>query len=78
MSQLFDDPHYKARESFVTLEDKDFGKIRMTNVFAKFSRTPGKVQTPGPDKGEHNQEVYKAMLDLSEQQVEELKTKKII
>ncbi len=78
MSQLFDDPHYKARESFVTLEDKDFGKIRLPNVFAKFSRTPGKVQTAGPDKGQHNQEVYSRMLGLSEQRIEELKAKKII
>jgi crotonobetainyl-CoA:carnitine CoA-transferase CaiB-like acyl-CoA transferase len=78
MSQLFDDPHYKARESFVTLKDKDFGTLRLTNVFAKFSRTPGKVLTPGPGKGEHNREVYGKMLNLSDQQVEELKAKKII
>jgi crotonobetainyl-CoA:carnitine CoA-transferase CaiB-like acyl-CoA transferase len=78
MSQLFEDPHFKARESFITLDDRDFGKIRVTNVLAKFGRTPGKVTTPGPDKGQHNHEVYATMLSLSDQQLEDLKNKKVI
>ncbi|MDR3563656.1 MAG: CoA transferase [Negativicutes bacterium] len=77
MSQLFDDPHYKYRESFVALPDEDFGEIRVPNVAAKFSRTPGKVLTPGPGKGQHNQEVY-TNLGLSEQQIDDLKSNKII
>ncbi|HUL00670.1 MAG TPA: CoA transferase, partial [Nitrospirota bacterium] len=64
MSQLFEDPHFKARESFVSMDDKDFGKVRVTNVWAKFSRTPGKVRTLGPDRGQHNQEIYSKMLSL--------------
>ncbi|SFL36264.1 CaiB/BaiF CoA transferase family protein [Pelosinus propionicus] len=78
MSQLFDDPHYKHRESFVTLQDEDFGEIRVPNVLAKFSRTPGEVRSVGPVKGQHNQEIYTEMLGLSEQQIEELKACKII
>ena len=77
MSQLFDDPHYKYRESFVALPDEDFGEIRVPNVAAKFSRTPGKVLTPGPGKGQHNQEVY-TNLGLSEQQIDNSKSNKII
>lgn len=78
VGQIFQDPHFKYRESFVTLQDEDFGDIRVSNVFAKFSRTPGKVISPGPRKGQHNQEIYLDVLALSEQEIKDLKNKKII
>ncbi len=78
VSQVFDDPHYLYRESFVTLPDDDFGQIRVPNVVAKFSRTPGKVLSPGPAKGQHNQEIYGEKLGLPEAELAQLKDKKII
>ena len=78
VSQVFDDPHYLYRESFVTLPDNDFEQIRIPNVVAKFSRTPGQVRSPGPAKGQHNQEIYGKTLGLSELELAELKDKKII
>lgn len=34
--QLLEDPHYKQRESFITVQDEDFGDMRIPNVVAKF------------------------------------------
>jgi formyl-CoA transferase len=78
IDQLFEDVHYKYRESFIKLLDKDFGEVTVPNVVAKFSRTPGRVQKPGPDHGEHNHEIYGTVLNLSTEEIENLKTKSVI
>lgn len=78
VSQILEDPHFKYRESFVKLEDEDLGEIQVPNVVAKFSKTPGEVRTSGPKKGEHNEEVYKELLNLSDSELEELRQNNII
>lgn len=78
MAQLFADPHYRHRESFVTLPDEDFKEVTVPNMFAKLSRTPGKVRTTGPGKGQHNKEVFLELLALTDQQLDELQSNNII
>jgi len=78
IAQLFEDPHYQYRETFVTLEDEELGEIQVPNVVAKFSRTPGKVRTTGAIKGKHNEEIYKELLGISDERLVELKKMDII
>ena len=78
IAQLFEDPHYQYRETFVTLEDEELGEIQVPNVVAKFSRTPGKVRTSGAKKGKHNEEIYKELLGISDERLVELKKMDII
>ncbi len=78
MSQLFEDPHYQHRESFVSVEDEELGTVRMPNVVAKFSRTPGAVQHAGAPKGKHNQTIFCDMLGLSAERLAALQEKGII
>jgi len=78
MRQLFNDPHYQFRESFVSVEDGELGSVRMPNVAAKFSRTPGKVLHAGPPKGAHNEEIFGGMLGLSAARIADLKEKGVI
>lgn len=78
IAQLFEDEHYKYRESFIRLKDKDFGELRVPNVVAKFSKTPGEVKTLGPDKGEHTEEILKERVQLTDEQIKELKKLKVI
>lgn len=61
---LLDDPHVKARESIRTLEHPDLGPLRMQNVMARLSRTPGAVREPAPHLGEHNEELYGSLLGV--------------
>ncbi|HWJ02469.1 MAG TPA: CoA transferase [Verrucomicrobiae bacterium] len=75
---MLDDPHFQYRESLVSVPDKDFGQVTMPNVVAKFSRTPGAIRHSGPNKGEHNLEIYTGQLGLTPEEVQELKTKGII
>src|SRR5699024_4593013 len=78
VSQIYEDPHYKERGSFVNIEDQELGNMRIPNVFAKFSRTPGEVKSTGPDKGEHNKEVFQDLFGLSEEELTKLKDDTII
>ncbi|MHB8947041.1 MAG: CaiB/BaiF CoA transferase family protein [Bacillota bacterium] len=77
IAQLFKDPHFAHRQSIVEMPDKDLGKVAMPNVVAKFSRTPGQIRWLGPDKGEHNREIY-AGLGLSEDDLKRLKDNEVI
>jgi formyl-CoA transferase len=49
----------------------------MQNVVPKLSDTPGSIRTPAPELGQHNEEVYKNLLGLSDEQLAEMKEKGI-
>jgi crotonobetainyl-CoA:carnitine CoA-transferase CaiB-like acyl-CoA transferase len=66
---MFDDPHFAARDAIVRLAHPDFGELPMHNAFPKLSETPGTVRHPGPGLGEHNQEVYGGLLDLKQDEI---------
>ncbi len=78
IAQLFEDPHYQYRQSFIPIEDKDFGVMRVPNVFAKFSKTPGTIRHLAPEKGQHTEEILKEKIQLTDEQIQELKNLGII
>ncbi|MCY1136809.1 CoA transferase [Actinoplanes sp. Pm04-4] len=75
---MFDDPHFAAREAIVQVPHPDFGALPMQNATPKLSATPGSVRTAGPALGEHNDEVYGGLLGLDETERARLRTAKII
>jgi formyl-CoA transferase len=56
-AQILEDPQYKARESFTTVDDPDLGPLKMQNVFPRMSRTPGRIKFAGPRPGQHQADV---------------------
>ncbi len=52
------DPHFVHRETIVSVSDSELGQVKMQNVAARLSRTPGSVRWTGAGLGAHNQEVY--------------------
>lgn len=66
------DPHFAAREAIVKLQHPDLGDFAMQNVFPRLSETPGKVRHVGPTLGQHNQEIYQALLGLKDDEVSSL------
>lgn len=58
ISEVFTDPHLRAREAIVSVLDRELGEVRMQAVVPRFSATPGSVYKAGPALGEHNSEVY--------------------
>jgi len=47
IAQIFEDPHYRARDSVITVPDDDLGDLRMQAVVPRLSRTPGSVRWTG-------------------------------
>lgn len=66
------DPHFAAREAIVKLNHPQFGEFAMQNVFPRLSESPGRVRHVGPTLGEHNQEIYQALLGLNDDDLSSL------
>ena len=76
--EMLDDPHFKEREAIVHVEHPEFGELAMQNVAPKLSETPGRVRWPGPELGQHNDEVYGDLLGLSAERIAELRRLEVI
>ena len=61
IADIFEDRQYRARETITSVEHPVLGPVRMPNVVARLSETPGRVATAGPGLGEHNGEVLGAL-----------------
>ena len=44
VEQIFNDPQYQARDAIVSVDDEDFGSVRIQNVVPKFNENPGKIR----------------------------------
>ena len=78
IDQVFADPQVQARDAITTVQDKDFGSVRMQNVVPRFVNDPGKVRNTGGDIGQDNAEIYGRWLSLSEADQEQLKKSGVI
>ena len=72
------DPHVAARGDLETVEDPELGPVRMQGVYPRFSRTPGAIRRGAPRLGEHDDEVYRGVLGLSADEVDELRREGVI
>lgn len=79
IADIFQDPHYRARENLIQVEHPVLGKVTMPGIVPKFSETPGAVRFPGPVAiGEHNREIYQSELGLSAEELESLRAEGVI
>jgi crotonobetainyl-CoA:carnitine CoA-transferase CaiB-like acyl-CoA transferase len=63
---IAEDPHYAARENIVDIPDPEEGTVRMPAPLPKLKRTPGHIAHAGPPLGQHNAEIYREILALSD------------
>jgi crotonobetainyl-CoA:carnitine CoA-transferase CaiB-like acyl-CoA transferase len=78
IADIMEDPHFKARRTFVELPDPQLGTVTMSAPTPRLSETPGKVRWAGPALGAHNREVYAGQLGLSDQEIERLRADGVI
>ncbi|HVY82006.1 MAG TPA: CaiB/BaiF CoA-transferase family protein [Steroidobacteraceae bacterium] len=76
--EMLADAHFTARQAIVSVPHPDFGELKMQNVAPKLSATPGSIRSPSPRLGEHNDEVYRQILGLSAERLEELRARKVV
>jgi formyl-CoA transferase len=72
------DPQFAARESIVTVKHPTFGALKMQNVAPKLSETPGSIRSASPELGQHNEEIYTGLAELTPERVAELKARGVI
>jgi formyl-CoA transferase len=75
---MLTDPQFAARQAIVTVKHPRFGDLKMQNVAPKLSETPGTIRSPSPELGEHNDEVYRGLLDLTAARIEALRAQRVI
>ena len=78
IADIMEDPHFKARRTFVELPDPQLGTVTMSAPTPRLSDTPGTIRWAGPALGAHNREVYAGELGLSDQEIERLRADGII
>ena len=77
MTELLDDPHLNEREMVAEIEHPVRGKIRMVGSPIKMSESKAEVKT-APLLGQHTEEVLSSMLNMSKEDIDKLKTDKVI
>lgn len=78
MKDIFEDPQYAARNDIVEVPCEEFGSIKMPGVFPVLSETPGDIKWAGPKLGAYNDEVYRGILNKTEEELAELRAKNVI
>jgi crotonobetainyl-CoA:carnitine CoA-transferase CaiB-like acyl-CoA transferase len=72
--EMFEDPHFQARNAIVEVETERFGALRMQNAVPKLSATPSGIRSPAPSiVGQHNAEILGGLLGLSDAELAQLK-----
>ncbi len=79
IADIFQDPHYRAREDLIEVDHPVLGKVTMPGLVPKFSATPGAVRFPGPSTiGEHNREILVQELGFTPEEMEALAAEEVI
>jgi crotonobetainyl-CoA:carnitine CoA-transferase CaiB-like acyl-CoA transferase len=78
IADIVDDPHYAARADIVTVDDPTIGPLKQPAVYPRLSATPGRIERGAPKLGEHNEEVYRGLLGLSDSEIEDLRARGVI
>jgi formyl-CoA transferase len=50
----------------------------MQGVYPRFSRTPGAIRQGAPKLGQHNDDVYRDLLGLTQVELERLRAQRVI
>ena len=67
------DPHFQARGLFEDVTVSTGKTVTLPALAPRLTDTPGGTDWPGPPLGAHNDEVYRGMLGLSEDEIAALK-----
>ena len=77
-ADLLGDPHLEARGFFQTLERAVVGRQPYPGLGIRFSKTPVTINRPAPTLGQHNEEILRRVLGLSDAEIDQLEREQII
>jgi crotonobetainyl-CoA:carnitine CoA-transferase CaiB-like acyl-CoA transferase len=73
IAQVVADPHVRSRDMILEVSHERLGKLNVVGTPMKFSRTPCKIGNASPDLGRHTEEVLTGDLNMSADEIRELK-----
>ena len=65
VEDIFQDPHYRARDMLVAVDDPNLGKVTLPGIVPKLSRSPGAIWRAGPELGSDTESILRDELNLS-------------
>lgn len=78
VADIVEDPHYRARDAVVDVDDDDLGSGLVQGVTPKFGDTPGRIDHLGPALGAHNDAVYGDFLGYDAETRRDLESEGVI
>jgi crotonobetainyl-CoA:carnitine CoA-transferase CaiB-like acyl-CoA transferase len=78
ISEIFEDPHFKARENIAFVKDERVGELAVPNVVPRLCGTPGAIDHLGVPLGAHVAEVLGGLLGLSKEHIAALRARGVI
>lgn len=78
VEDIFNDPHYKARQSIIEAPDQHLGTVAMPAVVPRLSGTPGAVRHAGRDIGQDSRAVLREVLEMDEARIDALTKEGIV
>ena len=78
LADVFEDEHFRERETFVKVVDPQAGELTMLAPWIHFSETPAHLERTGPAIGQHNRDVYGGLLGLDAAELDELEQTGVI
>lgn len=78
ISEIFEDPHFRARENIAFVKDERVGEVAVPNVVPRLCGTPGGIDHLGAPLGAHVAEVLGGLLGLSKEQIAALRERGVV
>lgn len=78
IAEIFEDPHYAARENILRVIDPRVGELAVPNVVPRLTKTPGKVRHLGPSLSADTAEVLGALLDIDATTLRDLRARGVV
>ncbi|MEE2709026.1 MAG: CoA transferase [Gemmatimonadota bacterium] len=78
VQQVVEDPQVNARDMILRLAHPTAGPLRMAGSPIKLTDTPGQISGIAPELGEHTDRVLSSILDLSVEEIHQLRSQNII
>ncbi len=75
---IHQDENLEAFDFWHWLEHQHMGPSPYEGLQHRLSRTPGELRGPGPVLGQHNDEIFRGMLGLSTEEIEQLQKEYVI
>ena len=78
IDKVANDPQVLARDMIAEVEHEVTGTVQVPGIPIKLSETPGQIDVPAPNLGEHTSEVLTGLLGLEAEEVHQLKQDGIV